>query len=243
METVDRATTLALEFIHDLRTTNTLPGINRRLHRIMGQFGFDRVTVSGLPQGNETAHDTMLLNTRPDAYIEEYLAEDHLPHDPVLNGLFHHQHSYSWDDVMQDRRLQTSKSGAVVAAGRSYQMCDGLVVPVHGLGARMGFFSVCGFAPDISPAAHAAMSLVGMFTFQNLARLQNHQNPPTKLTAREKDVLSLAACGLTDREIGERLTLSCHTVDDYMRSARHKLGVRNRVAAVVQSIVRNEIQV
>ena len=51
------------------------------------------------------------------------------------------------------------------------------------------------------------------------------------LTGREKDVLSCASEGLTDREIAKRLFLSVHTVKSHMRNILAKLHVGSRHAA------------
>ena len=51
------------------------------------------------------------------------------------------------------------------------------------------------------------------------------------LTGREKDVLSCASEGLTDREIAKRLFLSVHTVKSHMRNILAKMHVGSRHAA------------
>jgi two-component system, NarL family, nitrate/nitrite response regulator NarL len=49
------------------------------------------------------------------------------------------------------------------------------------------------------------------------------------LTPRERQVVDLLAEGLTNREIGERLDLSRHTIKNYLLKIFDKLGVSNRV--------------
>ena len=51
------------------------------------------------------------------------------------------------------------------------------------------------------------------------------------LSAREVEVLRLLVEGLTDRQIGEALTISSRTVETHVSSILHKLGVRNRAEA------------
>lgn len=48
------------------------------------------------------------------------------------------------------------------------------------------------------------------------------------LTHREREVLDLAAQGLTDKEIAERLTISLNTVKSHMRNVLSKLQVNTR---------------
>ncbi len=57
-----------------------------------------------------------------------------------------------------------------------------------------------------------------------------------RLTAREIEVLGLAACGLSNRRIADQLFLSEHTVLGYMKSIFAKLGAHSRVQAVVLAI-------
>jgi ATP/maltotriose-dependent transcriptional regulator MalT len=51
---------------------------------------------------------------------------------------------------------------------------------------------------------------------------------PLPLTPREREVVSLAAGGLSNRAIAERLVLSVRTVDNHLHSAYSKLGVAGR---------------
>ena len=52
------------------------------------------------------------------------------------------------------------------------------------------------------------------------------------LSTREREVLAEIATGATNREIGEHLHLSPHTIKEHTSSIYRKLGVRNRAAAV-----------
>jgi DNA-binding NarL/FixJ family response regulator len=54
----------------------------------------------------------------------------------------------------------------------------------------------------------------------------------TGISAREGEILRLVVEGLSNREIGERLSLSRHTVDAHVRNIYRKLAVNSRVQAV-----------
>jgi len=51
------------------------------------------------------------------------------------------------------------------------------------------------------------------------------------LSPREEEILRLLADGLTDREIGETLTISTRTVESHVSNILRKLDARNRAAA------------
>lgn len=51
------------------------------------------------------------------------------------------------------------------------------------------------------------------------------------LSRREHEILQLLAAGLTDREIGESLTISVRTVETHVGNILRKLDVRNRAEA------------
>jgi predicted ATPase/DNA-binding CsgD family transcriptional regulator len=65
------------------------------------------------------------------------------------------------------------------------------------------------------------------------------QGSPTTLSARELEVLTLVAEGLTDSQVAKRLYLSPRTVSHHLRSAYRKLGVSTRTAAVREAAGRD----
>ena len=60
--------------------------------------------------------------------------------------------------------------------------------------------------------------------------------PVPNLTPRECDVLKLVARGLTNRNIGEELQISEHTVRNHLCSIYDKLNLKNRLQVAVYSV-------
>jgi DNA-binding NarL/FixJ family response regulator len=54
------------------------------------------------------------------------------------------------------------------------------------------------------------------------------------LSGREMEVLSYVAQGYPDKEIAERLSLSCETIRTHLRNTYRKLHVRSRTEAMVK---------
>ncbi len=64
-------------------------------------------------------------------------------------------------------------------------------------------------------------------------------DPLSGLTPRETEILGLVAQGLTNREIGERLSLAEKTIRHYMTNVLGKLHVRSRLEAALLAVRRN----
>lgn len=56
------------------------------------------------------------------------------------------------------------------------------------------------------------------------------------LSEREKEILQLVVAGMIKKEIADRLHLSAHTVDTYMRRIYEKLQVGTRTGAVAKAL-------
>ena len=61
-----------------------------------------------------------------------------------------------------------------------------------------------------------------------LARMTDVSPTTTNLTVREQHVLSLVASGLSNKQIGEALSISLHTVKNHVHSILAKLQLRHR---------------
>ncbi len=90
-------------------------------------------------------------------------------------------------------------------------------------------------------AVAAGQQAVSDEVVRALVRRFVHQPPPTAegvdlpsdLTMRERDVVRLVARGLSNAEIGRELFLGEATVKSHVHHALRKLGLRDRVQAVV----------
>jgi len=56
------------------------------------------------------------------------------------------------------------------------------------------------------------------------------------LSEREKEILQIMTTGLIKKEIADRLSLSIHTVDTYLRRIYEKLEVNTRTGAVAKAL-------
>lgn len=90
--------------------------------------------------------------------------------------------------------------------------------------------SVCRSAAP-HPADAPASQRVDFRTLARRAELGGHG-----LTSRELDIIAELASGATDQEIADRLHVGEGTVKTHIRHILHKLGVRNRTAAIALAL-------
>ncbi|MEY2430789.1 MAG: hypothetical protein QOC92_514, partial [Acidimicrobiaceae bacterium] len=88
-----------------------------------------------------------------------------------------------------------------------------------------------GAGMDLGDSAHYARREIQRARAELRARAATHALRPGGLSAREVDVLRLAAQGHTTREIAERLYISAKTADRHIQNLYTKIGASNRAAA------------
>ena len=97
-------------------------------------------------------------------------------------------------------------------------------------------------AASEAAAAEASLNKLGALPeAARAARLRDLCGPgsqpePLPVTPREREVLSLLATGLTNREIAERLVVSEHTVHRHVTNLLRKLGLPSRTAAAAHAV-------
>jgi DNA-binding NarL/FixJ family response regulator len=85
--------------------------------------------------------------------------------------------------------------------------------------------------PPLSPSI--ARRVIAYFAAQ--ARPQTNAMPRVQLTDRESEVLLRVAKGYTLPEIGVQLSLSRHTIADYVKQIYRKLNVSSRAEAALEA--------
>lgn len=91
----------------------------------------------------------------------------------------------------------------------------------------------------IRSAAGGSAAIAGPIAARLLERMQR---PDDALTARELEVLELAASGLSNRDLARRLLVSEATVKTHLHHAFTKLGADNRQTAIATAVKRGLIR-
>ena len=140
--------------------------------------------------------------------------------------------SFAWSDMLP----RTADERDLMLTLRDCGFPNGLVTPCHGPGGYLGVVSLAfERLEDLAAADRNAIEVASTVLHERMRELaRTSAEPPPTLTARELDCIRFIADGYSDREIGDRLSISDQTVVSYVKSARLKLGARTRAQAVAR---------
>lgn len=139
------------------------------------------------------------------------------------------------------RRLRTARPDQPVLVFTTYDT-DADVVRALDAGA-IGYLLKDSAPRDIFGAIRDAVAGRSVLSPPVAARvLDRMRRPDQALTAREAELLSLLAEGLTNKELGKRLFISEATVKTHLAHIYAKLGVDSRAAAVSIALRRDGIR-
>ena len=231
------------DFFEKINSTLEEDQIKSAIIEEMESFGFEYVTIWTIPPPGNPLKG-ILLNTRPDDYVEHYIEKNLVLRDPVVTHLRRTIRPYSWSDVRASVNL-TSSEKRIMDEAKEWDVQDGMTIPIVTATGSLAIVSPCGRSPDLSVRARAAVEMIGVMGHQALKRSQLNkyieQEPYEPLTVREREIFQLIAFGKTDGEIAEILNVRSTTVLAHVENAKRKLGAAKRPLAVVVALRRGEL--
>jgi DNA-binding NarL/FixJ family response regulator len=125
--------------------------------------------------------------------------------------------TYDTDEYVYDA-LAAGASGFLLKDARPEDLVAGVRVVAAG---------------DALLAPAVTRRLIGLFVTGTPARAERHDGRLDVLTEREREVFGLVARGMSNAEIGAALHVSGNTVKTHVARVLAKLGLRDRVHAVI----------
>ena len=214
-----------LEFVERVSRLDDYASICEEIETELLWYGLTCVSIMKIPGPMDSLKESMLMNTRPEEYLNHYVEKNYLSIDPAVTELSQNVKTYSWGDIRRTRPLN-KKQKLIIDEGRDFDATDGLVVPIHTLSGEISAFCPCGDAPNFSNRARSSLELMGMYSYEALKRsIIKKQKIKTKhepLTPREREVMVWVASGKTDDEIADILTISTSTVATHVENSKRK---------------------
>lgn len=195
-----------------------------RLIRDIGQY---QHTVYHLAHRTNSPTDLPYFkSTYPYSWLGHYLEKEYFDIDPVILDGFHRSEPFFWSELER----KTDQHDAFFADAYEHGIGrTGFSVPLNDRSQRKAMFSVTSNMDEDSwrikiDVEREMLMQIGDVLHRKAVRQVYGSREAPALSPREIESLHWTARGKDCASIAEILQLSEHTVRDYLKSARHKLG-------------------
>ena len=213
-------------------------GILDIIYETIGEYGFERFIVSGLPDRGLDVRPFVLLSGWPDEWYERYTSLGYVHLDPVARHCFSTTLPFDWSDAPYDRKADLP-ARRVMEEAHDFGMDEGFCVPIHMEGGMQGVVSLVGGNKDLSDKDRLELHMLALYAHGQLRYLNTKESAVKSrraITPREAEVLKWAAVGKTASDIATITGLSERTVNQHCENAQRRLGTNNRLHTVVEAI-------
>lgn len=237
----------------------TLLAYLRRSHSFISDFMLPEIKellIRGLHRSE--MNDAALLVLR---FFDEYMAEvqSHIQYEE--SRIFGYVESLAAGTLARGVNIRdfASKHGDMTSKLRELknlfvQHCRMLNTPV--LSRALADIYACGYDMErhceiedklLIPAAERLEKRLQESTKNNIASMDDNcrvSMPESEdaLSPRERDIVRLVSCGLSNKEIADRLCLSFHTVTTYRRNLSAKLNIHSSAGLTIYAILHHIIE-
>ncbi len=224
-------------FIERSRLAPSVAGLVTEFKSALSDLGFDYVACAAF--GGHALYKSdlpapVLLADYPQAWIDRYVEANYIAIDPVVVRAPFARVAYSWDQLDNLNERQRLFFAEAAEAG----LRQGVSVPLHGPNGELFLVSAASSrAGNVASRHVAAVQLLAtQFHSAYVGLVRADDAPPVHLTDRERECLLWSARGKSSWDIGTILKISENTVNFHIKNATAKLGVANRLMAIVKAI-------
>ncbi len=183
--------------------------------------------------GTNPAVDPYVKLTYPASWVKRYLQMGYVNIDPVLREGFLRTLPFDWGEL----KISTAKEAEMLSDALAHGVGPyGLSIPVRNKRGHRGLLSMSfsGSARDWEHFRISSMRELVEIAHRVHKRVFSEQfgDVQLHLTSRELECLFWIARGKEAGDIAAILSISPHTIRDYLKSARHKLDCVTSTQAV-----------
>lgn len=223
----------AVAFNLELGRCRTLAECRDLFAKTIQPFGYDAFACSEIDLDVRQRSAIYMMNW-PEDWRHFVFASNWVEHCPVVNELKNRHRPFQWSDLPADREIGKVEREAMKLF-RQFNWIGGFCVPLRRGENRYGYVSLHSGSKRTPPDVRDALAMMATCLYEKARRLAPQLGAHLQLaglTLREMDSLRLVARGLSDREIGERLTIAPATAHEYVERAKRKLKAGSRAELV-----------
>jgi LuxR family transcriptional regulator, quorum-sensing system regulator BjaR1 len=235
---------LAFDTIDHISRLNVLEQVAAAFVGAMEKIGFAALGINGLPPPGKGVDLRILTESTPVGFRDLYIHEQFYSVDHICAHARAASEPFRYSEAPYERN-ESRGHERFMQALETFGMGKGLVVPVGRLANVPACVWLAGKNPDLDEGTNHATEMIALFATSK-AHVLSHPSDigarTSKLTPREREVLTWVAQGKSAWEIGEILSIAKRTVDEHAQTATRKLGAITRTQAVVNAIRIGEIK-
>lgn len=240
MVTPDQNLTEVLRRLDDASTLEDLQQVSEHLRDVfkVSHVVYHWVSASGEQYG---------CGTYDPEWVSHYIEQGYLRVDPVIRGCYQRYNPVDWRELDWTPKPVRKFRTEAERFGVGHQ---GYSIPIHGPHGQFALFTVSDHREDAEWDAFTNANRRGLilmahaFNERALAFEPEREDEATApLSPREVDTMTFLAMGYSRAQVADMLSISEHTLRDYIESARLKLGAANTMQAVTKAMSRGMIVV
>jgi LuxR family quorum-sensing system transcriptional regulator CciR len=180
----------------------------------------------------------------PEDWVRHYMAENYQAVDPVLLQTPLQNRPLVWDEMLISGQL-SPKQRRVLMESRDAGLFNGVSIPLHGPRGETYVISLAAERATVPrPEKFPELQLLAaefLIAYPRVTVREADGPDTVRITDRERECLTWTARGKSAWTIGKILDVSEHTVNFHLKQCMAKLGVSNRMQAVVSALRRGLI--
>ena len=225
--------------ISEIEAVHSIDELRQFIDRLLQRYGLNHAVYFAVSLPNRVEPHPVVVSTYPEQWVQRYLEQDYLAIDPVLGAAATSLLPFDWAEL-NHRGIRVQQ---MFSESREFGIGQqGLGFPVRGPLGDHALFTVTSNADQLEwlklrSSYMRDLQLVAHFVHGKVLEFEGDVSYPIKqLSAREREVLSWAARGLTNDQIAHKLQISERVVRAYFESARNKLNCLNRGHVLARAV-------
>jgi LuxR family transcriptional regulator, quorum-sensing system regulator BjaR1 len=251
LEQVVKATMLAnaAEMISQIQQRDDVDELCEIITKGLSQLGFLGLTFAVVRRIKNLFIHESVMTSWGHSVMQPFVREDLFNHDPVIAASRTITAPLVWDFSIYDPT--NPKHVQMMDLRRSCNVSGGICIPVFEPYSGRSVLYLSGNSFGTCEMTLTTLTIIA----QSIASRINHLRSTgvntvkrlsvftteTHLSHREREVLGWIAFGKSSKDIAVIMSLSEHTINDYVNKAAEKLNASNRTEAVFRALMTNQI--